>query len=515
MKPTSFYLSVCMLVLGLTKAVAQSEAGPPSAMQAEGQAPRLEQRLEALSSAMIAAQQRLADSQAELVALKRELDEVRVELKQTPQRGPTPGPSSSAVATTGEPASAVTIEERQQALEAAVKTHEQEKVESRSKYPIRLTGLILFNGFYNSGVPDNIDLPVLAQRRTATSSSESLGGGFRQTILGIEGDGPKIGGARTSASVDFDFFSGLSYSNYGTAAGMVRMRTASINFDWPNDSVSVGMSAPLISPLSPTSFATVAEPAMAGAGNLWTWAPQLRFAHRRPAFKGGQWQLELGLWDSPAAGYSSNQFFRTASPAESAHKPAYETRLSYQGPGDRGLQLGTSAYYSRQAYPGYAGTYRTEDLDSWAAALDFRLPVYRFEISGEGYRGRSLGGLGGGVYKDVIVGTDPVTGLATLRALNAVGGWTQLKTRFGTSLETNVSVGLDNGIAEDFHAVVLPSSASSTQLRARNRMMFANVIFRPKTYIILSPEYRRIWTWPIAGSANTVGVFTVAVGYQF
>jgi hypothetical protein len=46
-------------------------------------------------------------------------------------------------------------------------------------------------------------------------------------------------------------------------------------------------------------------------------------------------------------------------------------------------------------------------------------------------------------------------------------------------------------------------------------MVFGNVIFRPKTYLILSPEYRRIWTWPIYGTVNTADIFTLSAGYQF
>jgi hypothetical protein len=57
--------------------------------------------------------------------------------------------------------------------------------------------------------------------------------------------------------------------------------------------------------------------------------------------------------------------------------------------------------------------------------------------------------------------------------------------------------------------------ASSTQLRARNRMVVGNLIFRPKTYLIVSPEYRRIWTWPIYGTGSTADVFTLSMGYQF
>ena len=255
---------------------------------------------------------------------------------------------------------------------------------------------------------------------------------------------------------------------------------------------------------------------MAGAGNLWTWAPQLRYTHRFPLQQGDRLQFEFGLWDSPAAGYNPNQLFRAASPAELANQPAYETRVSYAAAGERGLQLGLGGYYSRQAYPGYQGYAGTERLDSWASTADWRIPLgHHFEISGEGYRGRSIGGLGGGVYKDVVAGTDPITGASVLHGLNAIGGWTQFKTRFNSSLETNLTIGQDDGFAGDFHAVVLSPTAGATQLRARNKMAVGNLIFRPKTYIILSPEYRRIWTWPITGAGSTLDVFTLSVGYQF
>ena len=78
-----------------------------------------------------------------------------------------------------------------------------------------------------------------------------------------------------------------------------------------------------------------------------------------------------------------------------------------------------------------------------------------------------------------------------------------------------MSIGLDDGFAKDFHALVLSPTASATQLRARNKMVVGNLIFRPKTYIILSPEYRRIWTWPITGTATTLDVFTLSAGFQF
>jgi len=525
MKIAAHKVLACLLLGSTTAALAQANATAPSSPTANQIPVELEQRMESISAALAVTQQQLIQSQRQMEQLQHEIIQLRQQMASTSATSVSPSTSESSssnassssvnVAATSD-ATAVTAEERLQTLEAAVKLHDQTKVESNSKYRVRLNGLILFNGFLNKGLPDNIDLPTVALRETSTSGNGSLGASLRQTILGVEGDGPRIGGARTSANVSFDFFSGLSYTSYGTAAGQVRLRTGSINFDWAKDAIELGMVTPLISPLSPTSYATVAEPSLASAGNLWTWAPQLEYAHRFAMQEGKQIKVEVGLWDSPSAGYNPNQFFRTASPAELAEQPAYETLVSYGATGDRGLLLGVGGYYSRQAYPGYLGYPGTENLDSWAGTAVWRIPFARhFEISGEGYRGRAIGGLGGGLYKDVVTGTDPISGANVLHGLNAAGGWTQFKTRFSQSLETNFSIGQDDGFARDFHAVVLSPTATATQLRARNRMVVANLIYRPKTYIILSPEFRQIWTWPISGAANTVDVYTLSVGYQF
>jgi hypothetical protein len=479
--------------------------------------------VEAISTALAATQKQIEQSQRQMQELQQQL----LELRQQMRAGGTSSSDSSSTSASApanaalpsgapSPDAIAAIQEQQQVVESEVKQLDQTKVESTSKYPVRVTGLILFNSFLNRGAADNTDLPAFALRPTSTSGNGSLGAGLRQTILGIEGDGPRIANARTSASVSLDFFSSVSYTSYGTSAGVVRMRTARVGFDWANDSLQVGMVAPLLSPRSPDSFATVAEPSMAGAGNLWTWAPELRYTHRFPVQEGNRFQFEFGLWDSPAAGYNSNVLFRTSSPAELSEQPAYESRVSYGAVRDHGLQLGLGGYYSRQAYPGYQGYVGTENLDSWASTADWRLPLGpHFEITGEGYRGRSIAGLGGGVYKDAVTGTDPVTGSPVLHPLNAIGGWTQFKSRFSSSLETNFIIGQDDGFANDFHAVVQSPTANATQLRARNKMVVANLIFRPKTYIILSPEYRRIWSWPISGSSSTLDVYTLSIGYQF
>jgi hypothetical protein len=511
-------LLTCLVLAAVrTPLLAQSTTPVPSAPSSsstpDAHSVELEQKLETISSALAATHQQLQQSQQEIEQLREELAQIRKQLALVqPVPAESPGAGSSVDAAKATAAAIEGLQEQQQTLEAQVKLHDQTKVESSSKYPVHVSGLILFNSFVNRGIVDNIDLPEVALNSQGnTIGNGSAGASFRQTILGLEGNGPRIAGARTSATVDLDFFGGLAYTSYGTSAGLVRLRTASINLDWTNDSIQAGMVAPLISPLSPSSYAMVAVPPLGGAGNLWAWSPQLRYTHQIPLQSGRRLQLEFGLWDPPAAGYSTSEIVRSPSPGEASKQPGYESRVSYgTSAGEHPLQIGLSGYYSRQSYAG------NKSVDSWAGTTDWRVPLGgHIEVSGEGYRGRALGGLGGGTYKDVLYGTDPVTGLDAYRGLDAIGGWTQFKARFSQSLEANASIGLDNGFAGDFHSIILPSTATPTQLRARNKMAFGNLVFRPKTYLILSPEYRRIWTWPIHGSANTADIFTLSAGYQF
>jgi len=50
--------------------------------------------------------------------------------------------------------------------------------------------------------------------------------------------------------------------------GIARMRTASLRLDWKNTAVIAGQDSLFFSPLSPTSFASLATPAFPSAGNL-------------------------------------------------------------------------------------------------------------------------------------------------------------------------------------------------------------------------------------------------------
>ncbi|MBS1820578.1 MAG: hypothetical protein JST61_01170 [Acidobacteria bacterium] len=492
------YLVYADLALAGTVMQAQSAGADAPALTPETQ-------LNNIATQLAAAQAKLQESQHEIDRLQQQLSAVRAQLAATSPVSKTPAAETAAAPPSD-------LQERVDVLESQVAQHDQSKVESASKYPVRLTGLVLFNAFTNSGTVDDFDLPSVATAPAADAATRSSGASLRQTIVGISAIGPHLLGASSQAEVNFDFYGGIPYNSYGTSGGLVRLRTGSARLSWQRDTAEVGLVEPLISPLSPTSYATVAEPAMAWAGNLWTWAPQLSYKHLFAGPRDGGFGWQFGLWDPPAAGYNNPDIYRAPSSGERSAQPAYETRFSYTHgePGSPAyLQLGTSGYYSRQSYTGRSG-------DSWAVTGDWKLPLSRFvELSGEAYRGRALGGLGGGVYKDVVSGTDPVTGRTTFRLLNDVGGWSQVKVRFTRLLEANGTFGQDNGFARDFHSLILPSTAGTVQLRARNQAISANLIYTPRTYLIVSPEYRRIRTSPINSAASVANIFTLSFGYRF
>lgn len=476
----------------------------------------MEDRLNKVTVALTRTQKALQESSEQIQQLRVQIEAMRTQMPvnaagvsgATTATSPSSNENTSAVAQSLE-----SIQEEQNAVQAEIKQHDQTKVETSSKYPVRISGLALFNAFFNAGVVDNVELPTLAFPRASGASHGSAGATLRQTVLALDATGPRLGSARSSARIGVDFFGGTSSNMYGynSAAGVMRMREAMARLDWDKTTVDVGYSRPFISPLSPDSYATVAQPALAGSGNLWSWSPQLRVEQRVPFVDGHALALEGGFIYPQSPGYTAIQL---DSPVESSRHPGYEGRVSYRNAGDfsdieHSFEFGIGAYSSNLFYNS------STRIHAWAVTGDWRIPVKWFELRGEIYRGRSLGGLGGGAYKDTLTGKDVVTGLAVTRGVEAAGGWSQLKLRLGQTFEANAMFGFDNAFSSNFEGLVLSPSPNPFQAYARNSTVAGNLIFRPRTYLILSPEYRRILSRRYSGTDNVANVFTITAGYQF
>jgi len=463
----------------------------------------LEQRIDRLQENLADAQRQVDEDHRKMQSMQVELDDLRKTLAEAAE------PANAGAA--AQLQQAVTqIRDQQEVLASEAQQHEQTKLESGSKFPVRFSGMVLFNAFVNQGAVDQPDLPSVAFYPFPGLSHGSVGAGLRQTMLNFTGTGPSLWGGRFSADVSMDFFGGVTAGTQSAPAGLVRMRTAGVSWESRSDLVRLGYDGPLISPLSPTSLATVAQPALAWSGNLWTWAPQLRWEHRFTLSEDRLLGFEFGLYDPSYTAENQIEAERSISPGEAARQPGYETRFSYRAGKDaRALQLGVAGYYDRKTY-GLGNT-----LDTWAGAADWMLPVTaRAQWSGEFYRGRGVGSLGGGAYNDDYTYVNPQTGNQEIGGLDSVGGWTQWKWRFRQTMQLNAVAGQDTGYAGELRMSV-PTSYNLLNYYARNRSLMANFIYRPWLSVVLSPEYRRISSWPITGKVQTANVYTISAGYEF
>ena len=99
--------------------------------------------------------------------------------------------------------------------------------------------------------------------------------------------------------------------------------------------------------------------------------------------------------------------------------------------------------------------------------------------------------------------------------VETAGGWSQLKFIPSSTFQLNAAYGLDDAFASNFDQFNFSPATEAAISSTRNSSVVANLIYRPKTYLILSPEYRRIKTWPYTGPANTANIFTITAGYEF
>jgi hypothetical protein len=498
MKHPGLCLTVSMVLLSGVVHAQQTPAEASSVPQST----HLEQRLDQVLAALNGMQQQLDDSKRQIDQLHEELRAVHAQM----QAANAEATGATAAAASDLQQSVQQLQSQDEILQAEVKQHDQTKVESISKYPVSISGLLLFSSFLNDGAVDNIDLPILALPRNEGTALGSLGATYRQTILGLESRGPMLWGARSAGDFHVDFFGGVPYAGYTTTTGELRLRTAHARLDWTNHSLIAAFDAPLISPVQPTSYVGMGEPAMAWSGNLWIWAPQLESINRT-RLGPGTLGLDFSLIDPAAPGNPATSGERQPNAAERSKQPGYESRVSYGFPlRDRILTVGAGGYYSRQTYPD------SQHVDAWAGTVDWKFPFTPWlELSGEFYRGRALGGLGGGTFKDYL--TDPDSG--AIRGLDDEGGWSQLKARLTRNLEGNVAIGEDAGFSQQLRYYTDPGTTDDYVNLARNRTVIANITFRPKTYLLFSAEYRNIYSWPISGQVNTSQSLGLATGYSF
>ena len=404
------------------------------------------------------------------------------------------------------------LEEDQQVMEGKINDQYQTKVESGSKYRLRLSGLVLLNLFENRGSVDNMDFPETAESQASQApdaSSGSFGGSLRQSQIRIQAFGPDIAGARTSADVNLDFAGGFPNTPNGAWMGLVRMRTATGRLDWGNTSIVAGQDRLFFVPLAPTSLATLATPALSYAGNLWGWAPQVRVEHRVIISDNSSLSFQGGILDSLTGDSPPDQFDRYPSWGELSGQPAFAARISWSHRMfGQDFTIGAGGYYGRQNW-GFSRM-----VDGWAGTTDLTLPLgKRVEFTGAFYRGRAVGGFGGGVGQDVLINGPFFSQATTFRGLDSMGGWAQLKFKLKPNFEINGAFGSDNPFASDFR--LYNSNTMYPGALTRNLSPFVNFIYQIRSDILISTEYRYLKTTGFDSGSNAASHINLTLGYIF
>ena len=383
------------------------------------------------------------------------------------------------------------------------------KVESASKYRVRLSGIVLMNAFRSNGGTNNLDFPDFAQPVAPGSARAAVGATLRQSEVGLEIFGPAVGGAKTSANIQMDFAGGFANTGNGVNFGLVRLQTASLRFDWAHTSLVAGQDSLFISPLAPTSFASLATPTFAYGGNLWAWTPQLRLEHTFNISDQQMLTVQAGILDNLNWEFPSDPFLRGPQAGEESGRPAYAARTSWSRKSfGRPLSFGIAGYVGRQDWTW--GRY----VDAWAGMADWQIPILpRLTFSGEFYRGDGIGGLGADGGRTIVWGATP-SASAPLRPVKDLGGWGQLKLRLTSKLEANGAFGDDNALTRNIRGFATDAN-NFAPILGRNRSALGNLIFRPRSDLLFAAEFRRLRTFPVYSSSSTLNQVNLAVGILF
>ncbi len=390
-------------------------------------------------------------------------------------------------ATAAEPAPAEPpVEERVAVAEHRIDEQAQSKVESEHRLPVQLTGMLLFNAFLNGQSSNNQGYPVTA----APSAGQTSGGAtLRQSVIGLKFQGPDIfAGGKISGSVYMDFFDGLAT----TQTQFMRLRIASLDFNWKNTTFSVGQDKPIISPREPNSIAQVGVSPLTGAGNLWQWEPQARIEQRFALGADSGLRAQVGVFQTSEG---SNAIPAEYQSSLAGARPGLEGRFEFWrefGEGRR-IEVAPGFHVSSSHVAG-------QSIPSDVYSVDWLIrPASRFDFSGMFFGGENVAVLGS--LRQGIVFVEP--GMA--HAVSSMGGWAQLSFRATGRLSFNFYTGLQDDRNKDLLSGGI----------AKNQVYAGNVMYRFGQNVIASFEASQTRTTYLGSGTRLNPHYDLAFAYLF
>jgi hypothetical protein len=417
-------------------------------------------------------------------------DQVRELREQIRAAAPTPPPAATSAG------QQPTLEERMDIEERRTAEQAQTKVEASQHFPIRLTGMVLANTFYNSKPNGGVDDPTVA---SLLPGSAVGGATWRQSILGLDYRGPQtFWGGKIHASLFMDFFTGNSVG----LNNMLRLRTASIGIDWQTRSLTFVQDKPLISPRNPDSLAQVGVPPLAGAGNLWWWDPQLRFEQRLALGDQAGLRLQVaaiqtdeGQANVPAA--FADGFYRA--------RPGIEGRFEFFGQlgRDRRIELAPGFHLSETHVAGGS-------VPSHVFSTDWLIrPFQPVEVTGFFFTGENVANLGTTGIRQGF----SIIGPRQIRPVHSTGGWTQLKLVATDRLTFHLMAGIESDRPFDVLAGLGAQGAGGGI--GRNLAYGGNLFFRLAPNTIVSFETLQTRTSYLLFGQRLNNHYDLAIAYMF
>jgi len=356
----------------------------------------------------------------------------------------------------------------------------QSKVSASQRFPVSLTGMLLFNAFENGRSSGGSEYPETA---SLTPSNAFDGATVSQTILGLKFNGPDLpGGGKASGFIYMDF-----------SGNTLRIRTAMLNLKWKKFTVSVGQDKPIISPRDPDSFAQVGVAPLSSAGNLWGWNPQARIERRFSFGDNGGLNAQASVYQTSESYSAAPASEYDVSPAIERARPAYQGRLGFfYGNEHRRLEIA----------PGFSlGTTHANDrsVQSRIASLDWLLqPFPLLQFSGEAFGGQDVGGLGA------------LPGFTILPHGNVIpvhshGEWGQISLFPAPKLSFHIYAGEQYNLAAD----VAPSGVQ------RNFAYAGNLMYKLSPNVIAALEVSQTRTEYLGSLLRLNNHYDLSIAYLF
>lgn len=407
----------------------------------------------------------IAALRSELTALRREVDALKTQLAQREPVSATSPPSL-------------------EVLQAQVAEQAQTKVESASRFPLKIAGSIVSTTFLNSGNPNWLDIPNIARPTAAGTDDGTFTSSLRQSRLGFEVAGLELGAWRAGGALTFDFFGGIPGVNTGQTMGLPRLLYAFARLETNGVGVLVGQDEAIVAPRNPTSLSAFASPALIRSGNLYMRVPQVRVEGRVRTGSHGTLRAIGGI-TAPIAGDMSDTytFIPPALAGERSERPAVQGRAVWEFARDERhtLSLGVSGHQSSPEF--------TDGEDSWIGAIDLDAQWRWLGIAGEAFTSDHAGAFTAGLGQQA----------------RSRGGWMEVRMAPAARWLVVAGGGTDR---------VSDAAAQGVTL-ARNASGFGALRVALTPELMLGMEYFHLQTTPVSGAVRRNNHLNWVLRYDF